>query len=26
LLLPAFIYKAVIFMNKKGSYEMTPED
>jgi len=26
LLLPAFIYKAVIFMNKKGSYEMTPEN
>jgi hypothetical protein len=26
LLLPALIYKTVIFMNKKGSYEMTPED
>ena len=26
LILPALIYKAVIFMNKKGSYEMTPED
>ena len=26
LILPALIYKTVIFMNKKGSYEMTPED
>jgi hypothetical protein len=26
LILPAFIYKAVILLNKKGSYEMTPED
>lgn len=26
LILPAIIYKTVIFMNKKGSYEMTPED
>ena len=26
LIFPALIYKTVIFMNKKGPYEMTPED